>query len=61
MDKCGSLVALDTPQNCRDTEEASYDSKDIARELSDMVICTEPVKFTGFKVSHLNSQQASLV
>ena len=35
----------------RDTAEATYDSKDIARELSDMVVYTEPVRFTGFKVS----------
>lgn len=42
--------STNTPQNCCDTAVASYDGKDIARRLSDMVVYTEPVKFTGFKV-----------
>ena len=36
---------------CTDTAEASYRNKCIAKELSDMVYYTEPVKFNGFKVS----------
>lgn len=46
-----STDSIDPTQTCRDTAEASYDSKDIAKELSDMVIYTEPIKFAGFKVS----------
>ncbi len=33
-----------------DTAEASYSSKDIARELSDVVLYTETIRFNGFKV-----------
>ncbi len=35
---------------CTDTAEAIYKNKCIARELSDMVYYTEPIKFNGFKV-----------
>ena len=45
-----SCYAANTPHNCQDTAEASYNKKDISKELSDMVIYTETVKFTGFKV-----------
>lgn len=38
---------------CTDTAEASYKNKCIAKELSDMVYYTEPVKFNGFKVKFL--------
>ena len=36
---------------CTDTAEASYKHKCIAKDISDMVYYTEPVKFNGFKVS----------
>ena len=36
-----------------DTVEASYSKKEIAPELSDLVVYTETKKFTGFKVSLL--------
>lgn len=48
-DKHDSGDSSDT-QDCHDTAAASYSSKDIAGQLSDMVVYTEPVKFTGFKV-----------
>lgn len=35
---------------CTDTAEASYKNRCIAKEISDMVYYTEPVKFNGFKV-----------
>ena len=35
---------------CTDTAEAIYKNKCIAKELSDMVYYTEPIKFNGFKV-----------
>ena len=38
---------------CTDTAEASYKNRCIAKELSDMVYYTEPVKFNGFKVKIL--------
>lgn len=37
---------------CTDTAEASYKNKYIAKEMSDMVYYTEPIKFNGFKVSN---------
>ena len=40
--------------SCPDTAEAVYQSKDIARELSDLVVYLEPVKFSGFKAVRIH-------
>ena len=49
------LSSLSSPTHSEltlmDTAEDSFSHKDISQELSDLVIYTEPVKFSSFKVS----------
>ncbi len=37
---------------CIDTVEASYSKREIALQLSDLIIYTEAKKYCGFKVYH---------
>ncbi len=48
-----SPSVADHTSSCTDTAESVFQRKDIAKELSDLVVYFEPIKFNGFKVCNV--------